>query len=81
MGNGNCTTADASSPKKKQSGTSTPKSLVKLVFGSNKFVGDNLWNSSMGKFTDLSAADIDGKDLKFNVFSGQVLLVTNVACK
>ena len=33
----------------------------------------------MGLFTDLDAIDITGERLSLNKYSGQVLLVTNVA--
>jgi len=60
---------------------SSLKNLSKMALGSNKYDGDNMWNTTMGKFTDLLALDIDGNELKFQKFLGNVLLIVNVACK
>eukprot|EP01084_Bolivina_argentea_P313810 543488_1 len=57
------------------------KSFGNLTFGSNKYEGKNSWDKSMGRFNDLSAVDVDGKELSFTAFDGKVLLITNVACK
>ena len=60
---------------------SSVKSMGKLALGSNKYVGKNNWEKSMGRFNDLKAIDIDGKETNFTAFDGKVLLITNVACK
>lgn len=51
------------------------KSLGNLTFGSNKYEGQNNYESSMGKFYDLKQVkDIDGKDRDFNEFYGKVTM-------
>jgi len=52
-----------------------------LAFGTNKYDGKNNWKAEMGKFTDLDALDIEGHKLSLSSFEGNVLLITNVACK
>ena len=60
---------------------SSAKSLGNLIFGDNKYRGNNNWDESMGKFTDMCVKDIDGNEINLNIFNGKVLLITNVACK
>mmetsp|Transcript_52339 Transcript_52339/g.86636 ORF Transcript_52339/g.86636 Transcript_52339/m.86636 type:complete len:366 (+) Transcript_52339:412-1509(+) len=60
---------------------SSAKSVASLMFGSNKYDGENLWTDKMGKFTDMEAVDIEGNNLAFNTFDGKVLIITNAACK
>ena len=50
------------------------KSLSKHALDVGLFDGNNMWNASMGKFTDLYAIDIDGNKKTFDGFLGQVLL-------
>jgi len=53
-------------------------SLVKHAFRGAH--GASQWKPEFGKFTELKATGMDGKDVDFKSFDGRVALITNVAC-
>jgi len=59
----------------------TLKQAGKHIFSKSKYAGSSEWTPEMGSFYDLSAVDIDGQQVSFDKYRGQVLLVVNVASK